>query len=188
MEVIRHVEATILIGTSGQRGAFTENTIRTMALSCRNPIILPLSNPTELAEAEPGDIMQWTGGRALVATGSAFDPVTYAWSTHYIGQANNAFVFPGIGLGVTLVGAMQVTDGMLLAAAEAISSQVDTSIDGAPLLPEVDALHTTSVAVAVAVGRAAIAEGVARWALPEPADQAAEAAMWRPEYRPIRAV
>jgi malate dehydrogenase (oxaloacetate-decarboxylating) len=187
-EVIRHVEATILIGTSGQPGAFTESTIRTMALSCQNPIILPLSNPTELAEAVPGDVLQWTGGRALVATGSAFDPVTYAWTTHYIGQANNAFAFPGIGLGATLVGATRVTDGMLLAAAEAISSQVDASIEGAPLLPEVDALHATSVAVAAAVGRAAIAEGVARWALPEPAEEAAEAAMWRPEYRVIRAV
>jgi malate dehydrogenase (oxaloacetate-decarboxylating) len=187
-EVIRHVEATILIGTSGQPGAFTENVIRAMALSCQNPIILPLSNPTSLVEAEPWDIMQWTGGRALVATGSAFDPVTYAWSTHYIGQANNAFVFPGLGLGAALVGAIQVTDGMLIAAAEAISAQVDTSIDGAPLLPEVDALHATSVAVAAAVGRAAIAEGVARWALPEPAEEAAEAAMWRPEYRSIRAV
>jgi malate dehydrogenase (oxaloacetate-decarboxylating) len=187
-EVIRHVEATVLIGTSGQPGAFTENIIRAMALSCQNPIILPLSNPTELVEAEPWDIMQWTGGRALVATGSAFDPVTYAWTTHYIGQANNAFVFPGLGLGAALVGAIQVTDGMLIAAAEAISAQVDTSIEGAPLLPEVDALHATSVAVAVAVGRAAIAEGVARWALPEPAEEAAEAAMWRPEYRTIRAV
>jgi malate dehydrogenase (oxaloacetate-decarboxylating) len=97
-------------------------------------------------------------------------------------------VFPGLGLGAALVGAIQVTDGMLIAAAEAISAQVDTSIDGAPLLPEVDALHATSVAVAAAVGRAAIAEGVARWALPEPAEEAAEAAMWRPEYRSIRAV
>ena len=187
-EVIRHVGATVLIGTSAQAGAFTENIIRTMALSCQQPIILPLSNPTELAEAEPWDIMQWTGGRALVATGSAFDPVTYAWTTHYIGQANNAFVFPGLGLGATLVGSIQVTDHMLAAAAEAISAQVDVTIEGAPLLPEIDALHSTSAAVALAVARAALEDGVARWALPEPAEAAIEAAMWRPEYRPIRAV
>lgn len=128
------------------------------------------------------------GGRALVATGSAFDPVTYAWTTHYIGQANNAFVFPGLGLGATLVGSIQVTDHMLAAAAEAISAQVDVTIEGAPLLPEIDALHSTSAAVALAVARAALEDGVARWALPEPAEAAIEAAMWKPEYRPIRAV
>ncbi len=187
-DVIRNVKATILIGTSGQPGAFTENMIRNMALGCQNPIILPLSNPTELVEAEPWDIMQWTGGRALVATGSAFDPVTYAWSTHYIGQSNNAFVFPGLGLGATLVGAIQVTDHMLFAAAEAISAQVDTTIEGAPLLPEIDALHSTSAAVALAVARAALEDGVARWALPDPPEAGIEAAMWRPEYRPVRAV
>jgi malate dehydrogenase (oxaloacetate-decarboxylating) len=187
-DVIRNVKATILIGTSGQPGAFTENMIRNMALGCQNPIILPLSNPTELVEAEPWDIMQWTGGRALVATGSAFDPVTYAWSTHYIGQANNAFVFPGLGLGATLVGAIQVTDHMLFAAAEAVSAQVDTTIEGAPLLPEIDALHSTSAAVALAVAQAALEDGVARWALPDPPEAGIEAAMWRPEYRPVRAV
>jgi malate dehydrogenase (oxaloacetate-decarboxylating) len=187
-EVIRNVSATVLIGTSAQPGAFTENIIRNMALSCQHPIILPLSNPTELVEAEPWDIMQWTGGRALVATGSAFDPVTYAWSTHYIGQANNAFVFPGLGLGAIIVGAIQVTDHMLTAAAEAISEQTDMTIAGAPLLPEIDALHATSAAVALAVARAALDDGVARWALPEPAAEAIEAAMWKPEYRPIRAV
>jgi malate dehydrogenase (oxaloacetate-decarboxylating) len=187
-EVIRNVAATVLIGTSGQPGAFTENVIRNMALSCQQPIILPLSNPTELVEAEPWDIMQWTGGRALVATGSAFDPVTYAWSTHYIGQANNAFVFPGLGLGAILVGALQVTDRMLTAAAEAISAQVDSTLAGAALLPEIDAMHSTSAAVALAVARAAIEDGVARWALPDPPEQSIEAAMWKPEYRPIRAV
>jgi malate dehydrogenase (oxaloacetate-decarboxylating) len=186
-EVIRHVEATILIGTSGQHGAFTEDTIRAMALTCQNPIILPMSNPTDLVEAEPWDIMQWTGGRALVATGSAFDPVTYAWSTHYIAQANNALVFPGLGLGAALVGAIAITDGMLFAAAQAISGQVDLSIDGA-LLPEIDTLRATSLAVAAAVGQAAIDEGVARWALPDPLYEGIDAAMWKPEYRPIRAV
>jgi len=187
-EVIRNVAATVLIGTSGQPGAFTENTIRNMALSCQHPIILPLSNPTELVEAEPWDILQWTGGRALVATGSAFDPVTYAWSTHYIGQANNAFVFPGLGLGAILVGATRVTDHMLSAAAEAISAQVDMSQEGAALLPEIETLHTTSAAVALAVVRAAIEDGVARWAPPDPLEEGIEAAMWKPEYRPVRAV
>jgi len=187
-EVIRNVAATVLIGTSGQPGAFTENIIRNMALSCQHPIILPLSNPTELVEAEPWDILQWTGGRALVATGSAFDPVTYAWSTHYIGQANNAFVFPGLGLGAILVGATQVTDHMLSAAAAAISAQVDMSREGAPLLPEIETLHSTSAAVALAVIRAAIEDGVARWAPPDPPEEGIEAAMWKPEYRPIRAV
>ncbi len=187
-EVVRAVSPTILVGTSGQPGAFTENAIRNMALSCRNPIILPLSNPSDLVEAEPWDIMQWTGGRALVATGSPFDPVTYAWSTHYIGQANNAFVFPGLGLGITLVGATRVTDHMLTAAAEAVSAATDMSIEGAPLLPEIDAMRATSLGVAQAVGEAAMEDGVARWALPEPEAGGIEAAMWKPEYRPIRAV
>jgi malate dehydrogenase (oxaloacetate-decarboxylating) len=187
-EVVRHAGPTVLVGTSGQPGAFTENIIRNMALSCQHPIILPLSNPTDLVEAEPWDILQWTGGRALVATGSAFDPVTYAWSTHYIGQANNALVFPGLGLGATLVGAVRVTDHMLTAAAEAISAQVDMTIAGAALLPEIDSLHATSAAVALAVAEAALDDGVARWALPEQASAAVEAAMWRPQYRQIRAV
>ncbi len=187
-EVIRQVEPTILIGTSGQAGAFTEDAVRAMALNCQHPIILPLSNPTSLVEAEPYDLVQWTGGRAMIATGGPFDPVTYAWSTHYIAQANNALVFPGLGLGATMVGAIQVTDNMLIAAAEAISSLVDMSADGAPLLPEIEGIRRTSMAVAAAVGQAAIDEGVARWALPDPLYEGIEASMWTPVYRPIRPV
>jgi malate dehydrogenase (oxaloacetate-decarboxylating) len=97
-------------------------------------------------------------------------------------------VFPGLGLGATLVGAIQVTDNMLLAAAEAISSLVDLSVDGAPLLPEIENIRRTSMAVAAAVGQAAIDEGVARWALPDPLYDGIEAAMWTPDYRPVRAV
>jgi malate dehydrogenase (oxaloacetate-decarboxylating) len=145
-----------------------------------------MSNPTELSEADPGDVIRWTGGRALVATGSPFGPVAFNGVRYEFGQANNALIFPGLGLGVIACRARRVTDGMLAAAARAVAGLVDVTVPGSPLLPPVHALRDTSVAVAVAVVQAACADGVAA-RYPE-SDLAgyARALQWQPEYRPVR--
>jgi malate dehydrogenase (oxaloacetate-decarboxylating) len=185
-EVVRRVRPTILIGTSTQAGAFTEPVVRDMAEHCARPVILPMSNPTSLSEAVPGDLIRWTDGRALVATGSPFPPVDYRGIRYVIGQANNALIFPGLGLGVIAARATQVTDNMLAAAAYAVSELVDTSTPGAPLLPEVAAMRETSVAVAAAVARAAAADGVAGASLDGDLPSRIRGLMWEPVYRPVR--
>lgn len=190
-EVVRRVQPTILIGTSTRTGAFTEPIVRDMAAHCARPVILPMSNPTSLSEAAPGDLIRWTEGRALVATGSPFPPVDYRGIRYEIGQANNALIFPGLGLGVIAARATQVTDNMLAAAARAVSELVDTSTPGAPLLPRVEALRETSVAVAAAVARAAAADGVATDGVVGAGPGAdlrtrIRALMWEPVYRRVR--
>jgi malate dehydrogenase (oxaloacetate-decarboxylating) len=184
-EVVGEVHPTILIGTSTRSGAFTEEIVRLMAAHVRRPVILPMSNPTELAEAQPADLIRWTEGRALVATGSPFGPVSYDGLTYQIGQANNALVFPGIGLGVVASRASRVTDLMLSAAAHAVAELTDTSALGAGLLPPVEKLRETSVAVAVAVARAAWEDGVARADAPPDLIRRVREVMWQPVYRPI---
>ncbi len=186
-EAVRRVHPTILIGTSTRPGAFTEEIIREMAAHVERPMILPMSNPTELAEAAPADIIRWTEGRALVAAGSPFGPVTYDKITYVIGQANNALIFPGLGLGVIAARATRVTDNMLAAAARAVSDLVDTSARGAPLLPQVEELRETSLAVAVAVIQAACADDVATADIGGDLRAQARALMWDPVYRPVRA-
>jgi len=185
-EVVARVHPTVLIGTSGKTGAFTEAVVREMAAHAERPVILPMSNPTALSEAAPADLIRWTGGRALVAAGSPFDAVDHDGVRYEIGQANNALVFPGLGLGVIAARARRVTDGMLLAAARAVAGLADISAQGAPLLPRVTDLRETSAAVAAAVARAAVAEGVADATLD--ADLAAQvrALMWEPRYRPVK--
>ena len=185
-EVVARVHPTVLIGTSGKTGAFTEAVVREMAAHAERPVILPMSNPTALSEAAPADLIRWTGGRALVAAGSPFDAVDHDGVRYEIGQANNALVFPGLGLGVIAARARRVTDGMLLAAARAVAGLSDISAPGAPLLPRVTDLRETSVAVAAAVAKAAVAEGVADATLD--ADLAAQvrALMWEPRYRPVK--
>lgn len=185
-EVVRRVRPTVLIGTSAQTGAFTEDLVREMADRVERPVILPISNPTELAEATPADLLKWTDGRALVATGSPFDPVTYDGVTHQIAQANNALVFPGLGLGVIAARATRVTDHMLAAAAGAVADLVDLGTFGAALLPHVSDLRATSLAVAVAVARAAREDGVARTGADHHSEAAVGALMWDPVYRPVR--
>ncbi len=189
-EVVALVHPTVLIGTSGRTGAFTEPIVREMAAHAGRPVILPMSNPTDLSEAVPADLIRWTDGRALVATGSPYAAVSYGGTRFEIGQANNALVFPGLGLGVIAARARRVTDGMLLAAARAVADLVDISVPGAPLLPQVARLRETSVAVAAAVVRAAWADGVADAGLSVDlsADLAgqARALMWEPVYRPVR--
>ena len=187
-EVVRRIRPTILIGTSARPGAFTEQVVKEMAAHVERPIILPMSNPTDLAEAVPSDLLAWTEGRALVATGSPFAPVTYAGTTYEIAQANNALVFPGLGLGVTVARASRITDGMFLAAARAVAALVEPTHPGAALLPQVSDLRATSAAVAVAVARAAQAEGVAGVPVDDHLEETVRAAMWQPEYHPVRAV
>jgi malate dehydrogenase (oxaloacetate-decarboxylating) len=147
-------------------------------------MVFPLSNPTARIEAAPADIINWTGGRGLIATGTPWDPVAYRGTDYVIGQANNALAYPGIGLGTIVARATRVTDGMLLAAAEAIAGLVDVAEPGAGLLPDVRNLRVTSATVAVAVARAAEQDGVAQAELTNPV-QAVQDAMWRAAYRPL---
>ncbi|WP_411813172.1 NAD-dependent malic enzyme [Bacillus swezeyi] len=186
-EVVKKVHPTILIGTSTVSGAFTEEIVKEMAAHVKRPAIFPMSNPTPLSEAKPADLIKWTEGRALVATGSPFDPVEYNGTDYIIGQANNAFVFPGLGLGTLVSKARLITDNMFFASAEAIANMVDTGRPGASLLPQVEELRTVSATVAAAVIKAAVQDGVAEAEL-EDVIQAVQDAMWYPVYRPIRPI
>jgi malate dehydrogenase (oxaloacetate-decarboxylating) len=185
-EVVRRVHPTILIGTSARGGAFSEAIVTELAAHASRPVIMPMSNPTSLAEARPADLIRWTGGRALVAAGSPFGPLDYEGTRYVIGQANNALVFPGLGLGAIAARAARVTDGMLSAAAHAVAGLVDTVTHGAPLLPQVETLRDTSLAVATAVAQAAAADGVARRPLSGDIAGQVAALMWQPAYRPVR--
>nr|WP_042179972.1 NAD-dependent malic enzyme [Kibdelosporangium sp. MJ126-NF4]CEL14132.1 NAD-dependent malic enzyme [Kibdelosporangium sp. MJ126-NF4]CTQ88499.1 NAD-dependent malic enzyme (EC 1.1.1.38) [Kibdelosporangium sp. MJ126-NF4] len=180
-EVVARVHPTTLVGTSTVGGAFTEEIVRELAAGTPRPIVLPLSNPTERIEAHPVDVITWTEGRGLVATGTPWPDVTFNGVRYQIGQANNALLYPGLGLGVVVSRARHVTDDMLTAAAQAIADMVDTHGPGAGLLPRVDNLREMSARVAEAVVRTAIATGEAA---NEPADvvQAVHDAMWQPEY------
>jgi malate dehydrogenase (oxaloacetate-decarboxylating) len=180
-DVVANANPTMLIGTSTQSGAFTESIVRHMASTVDRPIILPLSNPTSKAEAIPEDLIRWTEGRALVATGSPFPPVSYGERTYTIAQANNALVFPGLGLGVAVVRARRITDAMIAAAAYAVAAFADPTGPGTALLPPVTDLRTVSAAVAIAVSQAAEELDLAEQPLTDPVKQIHQA-MWRPEY------
>jgi malate dehydrogenase (oxaloacetate-decarboxylating) len=186
-EVVANAQPTMLIGTSTQAGAFTESIARQMASTVDRPIIMPLSNPTSKAEAVPEDLIRWTDGRVLVATGSPFPPVEHGGATYRIAQANNALVFPGLGLGVTVARAARITDAMITAAAEAVAGLSDATTRGASLLPPVTDLRMVSAAVAIAVARAAEKEGLAQTPLDDPVQQVHEA-MWRPQYPSFEAI
>jgi malate dehydrogenase (oxaloacetate-decarboxylating) len=186
-EVVANAQPTMLIGTSTQAGAFTESIVRQMASTVDRPIIMPLSNPTSKAEAVPEDLIRWTDGRVLVATGSPFPPVEHGGVTYRIAQANNALVFPGLGLGVTVARAARITDGMITAAAEAVAGLSDATTRGASLLPLVTDLRMVSAAVAIAVARAAEKEGLAQAPLDDPVQQVHQA-MWRPQYPSFEAI
>lgn len=184
--VIREVQPTMLIGTSTVPGSFSETIVREMASHVERPIIMPLSNPTVLSEADPADLVAWTDGRAIVATGSPFSPVEYAGTIYSIAQANNAFVFPGLGLGTIVARASRISDGMLMAAAHAVASTVDPTQPGAAILPEVEQMRDVSAWVGAAVARAAALEGLAS-APVEDAGCQVRAAMWQPRYARIEA-
>jgi len=180
--VVEKVKPTILIGTSTAHGAFTRDVVEAMSAGVSRPVIFPLSNPTSKIEAMPADVITWSKGRALIATGLPIGPFDYDGVTYYFGQANNALVYPGMGLGTIVCGASKVTDGMLRAAAEAVAGQVDVSEPGAALLPAVENLRASSATSAIAVVKAANMDGVAGKKRIDNTVQAVQDAMWQPAY------
>jgi malate dehydrogenase (oxaloacetate-decarboxylating) len=182
LETVRHAAPTILLGTSTAHGAFTREVIEAMSAGVDRPIVFPISNPTSRIEAMPADVIAWSKGKALVAVGIPVPPVEYQGVTYQIGQANNALLYPGLGLGTIVSGASTVTAGMLLAAAEAVAGQVDVTAPGAALVPAVENLRASSATTAVAVAKAAVADGVATSKPGNPV-QAVQDAMWQPAYQ-----
>ena len=180
------VRPTALIGLSTAAGAFTEDIVRQMAAHAGRPIIMPLSNPTSRSEARPQDLADWTGGRALVAAGSPFPPMTVRGRSIPVAQCNNVYVFPGVGLGVIAVQATRITDPMMTAAATAICEQATIHHDAeGMLLPEPSRLVETATAVARAVARAAVDGGVAPQLSGEQIDQAIDRTRWAPSYQSV---
>jgi malate dehydrogenase (oxaloacetate-decarboxylating) len=186
-EVVRRVKPTMLIGASGVSGSFTEEIVREMAAGTERPVIFALSHPAARMEAHPADLIAWTNGRALLATGCPFAPVTFKGTTYVIAQINNAMLYPGLALGAIVARASSISDGMFAAAASAVSSLVSVRQPGASLLPSIDDLRFVSRTVAEAVAEAAKAEGLARVTLKNIAQQV-QTAMWNPEYRRLIAV
>ena len=181
--VVRHVAPTVLVGTSATPGAFSEAVVREMAKRTPRPVVFPLSNPTSLSEATPADVLSWSEGRAIVATGSPFEPVRFGGTTRIIGQANNVFVFPGIGLGVLVSESRDVTDRMFLVAATTLSTLVsDERLAGGTLFPPLSELRLISRSIAVAVAREARDCGMGRMATDEQIEDAVEGAIWTPNY------
>jgi malate dehydrogenase (oxaloacetate-decarboxylating) len=187
VETIRNAKATVLLGLSGQAGAFDEEVVRAMADNHQWPIIFPLSNPTSSAEAKPLDIYRWTNGKAIVATGSPFDPVLMGGVTHPIGQGNNAFIFPGLGFGAILSDAKTITDGMVLEASQALADYtIEKYVEGGLIYPPVKDLQETSVRVATRVVKRAIEDGVARRAnIPDDIESFIRDRFWHPVYLPF---
>jgi malate dehydrogenase (oxaloacetate-decarboxylating) len=186
-DVARHVHPTILIGAAAQPGAFTEALVRDLADHVERPIIFPLSNPTSMSEATPADLLAWTAGRALIATGSPFPPPTYAGRPISIGQCNNAFIFPGVGLGVIAARARRITDGMFVAAARALSNCSPARRDpAAALYPLVEDIRAVSKQVALAVAAEAQRAGLADPAAPEELERRVAAMMWVPRYARLK--
>ena len=188
-EVVRNVKPTILIGTSGQHGAFSEEIVREMAKHVDRPVIFPLSNPTSKSEATPSELLQWTDGRALIATGSPFPPVSYEGRLIKAGQCNNVFIFPGVGLGVIASGADRVTDAMFSAAARVLSefSPALSDPDG-PLFPPLEAVRKISYRVALAVGVEAMRSGLTRSMSVDSLEHSVANNMWNPRYVPLKHV
>jgi malate dehydrogenase (oxaloacetate-decarboxylating) len=182
-EVISKIDATVLIGLSTVKGMFSEGIVRDMARKTDRPIIFPLSNPTSHSEAEPADLLAWTEGRALVATGSPFAPVKYDGRTIEIAQCNNVFIFPAVGLGVVGSGARRVTDKMLLAAARALGDHSPALHDPAgALLPRLNTIREVALDIAYAVGAKAQEEGLAAASEPEALRKKVTESQWFPEY------
>ena len=184
-EVVDHLHPTMLVGTSGVTGAFSEKVIRSMHEHCERPIILPMSNPTVLAEQTPENLLAWTDGAALVATGSPFGPVERDGTTYRIGQANNALMFPGLGLGVIVCRAATMPPSLFIAAARALAKLADPSDPAKGLLPDIDRLREVSATVAVDVINTATAAGIAQVQVDDPIEAVHEA-MWQPAVPPDR--
>jgi len=189
---IRARRPTVLVGTTGVAGTFSETVVRAMADALgpgERPVVLPLSNPTSVVEATPAEVLAWTGGRAIVATGSPFEPVEVdgEGGPREVGQANNVFIFPGVGLGAIVAESRAVTDRMFLLAAHELAAEVtDERLAVGALYPPVASLRTTARRIAVVVAREAVAAGLSAAAEREAFDPetAVDAAMWWPEYVP----
>lgn len=181
--VVRTVAPTVLVGTSASAGAFTESVVREMARRTTQPIVFPLSNPTASSEATPADVLGWTGGRALVATGSPFPPVDYEGGSRLVGQANNVLVFPGLGLGAIVARAREVTDGMFLVAATELAHAVSAErLEQGALYPSLAELRSVSRRIAMAVAREARDQGVARIVTDEEIEGEVDRAVWTAQY------
>ncbi|MDY7563830.1 NAD-dependent malic enzyme [Pseudomonas sp. RTC3] len=187
LDVVSHANATVMIGVSGQRGLFTEQVIREMHKHCAKPLVMPMSNPTSKVEATPEEILRWTDGNALVATGSPFAPVSINGRTVHIAQCNNSYIFPGIGLGVIASKASRITDKMLMAASNALAecSPMVTGL-GDAVLPPIKDIQAVSRKIALAVAKQAQADGVALETSEDMLLAAIERNFWMPNYRDYR--
>ena len=177
-DVIRNAKVTVLAGLSGTPGAFTQETAKAMLANTQRPIIFPLSNPTSKVEATPQQLIEWTKARAIVATGSPFGPVTYQGKSYPIGQGNNVFIFPGVGLGALVSGAKKITDGMFTQAAYKLAEM-------GSIYPSVQDLRKVALEIATTVFYQALKEGVAKKPPREPREMIEEK-MWAPDYVPYK--
>lgn len=187
LEAVKQVKPTIIIGVSGQPGLINEEVVKTMYASCPQPIILPLSNPTSQVEALPEDVIRWTEGNAIVATGSPFDPVEYKGTSYPIAQCNNSYIFPGLGLGIIASGARRVTEEMFITSSEALAS-CSPLVKGESelLLPKLKTIREVSHHIAFEVGKQAMKEGVATRVDESVLKESIKRNMWSPEYRTYR--
>lgn len=184
MDVVRNAKPTVLIGVSGQAGLFTEEIIKEMYRHCNKPIIMPLSNPTSCVEARPQDIISWTDGKALVATGSPFEPVSYQGKNYPIAQCNNVYIFPGIGLGVVASGAKRITDAMLMTASRTLASHSPLIKNGkGALLPDIKDIQLVTKDIAFQVAKSAQQDGVAADIADEALTKAIDTHFWKADYR-----
>lgn len=187
LDVVNHVRPTVLVGVSAQAGLFTQKIIQNMQRHCERPIVLPLSNPTSKVEAFPADILRWTDGKAMVATGSPFLPVEIEGQQIAIAQCNNSYIFPGVGLGVIAAKATRITDGMMMAASRALAAASPVAQTGSgALLPALGDIRAVSKVIARAVFLQAVADGVAMPVPEDVIDNAIEANFWQPQYRDYR--
>lgn len=183
LDVVQQAKPTILVGVSAQPGLFTEEIVRTMAAYTEHPMIFPMSNPTSRAEAVPEDLVHWTDGKALIATGSPFEPVSYNGRCYPVAQSNNSYIFPGMGLGILAIGACRVSDGMFMAASIALSECSPALADPqAALLPSLENIRDVSRKIALAVARQAQLEGLAMQTSVEDLEQRIDATVWMPQY------
>jgi malate dehydrogenase (oxaloacetate-decarboxylating) len=183
LDVVRGFKPTVLVGASGQPRSFNEEVVKEMARHVKRPVILPISNPTDLSEAVPAEVLEWTDGRALVATGSPFPPVQYGGREYEIGQCNNVFIFPGVGMGALLAGCATVSSGMIRSAAYALAQNVSQEeLDAGMLFPEVSRLREISRKVAEAVMRVAAEEGIGESMTDEERSKRLNDFIWEPGY------
>jgi malate dehydrogenase (oxaloacetate-decarboxylating) len=187
LDVVQNARPTVLIGVSGQAGAFSEPVVRAMAATNKRPVIFPLSNPTSREEATPADIEAWTEGRALIGVGSPFPPIVRDGSRFKVDQTNNSYIFPGVGLGALAAGARRVSDGMFMAAAKALASSSPARDNPKHnLLPPVGALREVAMTVALAVALQAHKEGLVTDVPIDQIEQRIRAKVWTPRYVPYR--